>query len=156
MKETVLTVNGDIVDGKASALDYVLSEKAHDGEVRVILLLPDAVLNAAESVAAARRNGSETDRTLAALGGGGGSVQAVYPFVVDIISGTAPEIGQAGQSTTATMHETFSMSTELNECWLSKPFLKALIDPALEAYFKANVAAPRVSSPEMVKMTIGG
>ena len=83
-------------------------------------------------------------------------MQAVYPFVVDIISGTAPEIGQAGQSTTATMHETFSMSTELNERWLSKPFLKALIDPALEAYFKANVAAPRVSSPEMVKMTIGG
>ena len=46
-------------------------------------------------------------------------MQAVYPFVVDIISGTAPEIGQAGQSTTATMHETFNVSTELNERWLS-------------------------------------
>lgn len=144
--DVTVSVDGEVVDGKAAAKSYVDIDNA---ETIVIIILPqwaqDIVMREPAAMAEIM-GGSPSNfgkKTTTSHGITTVTISASSaPFTVHIKS----RVGGKGS---------FETDTHLNAAWLSKPLFDALAKPAVDAYLKSNPSAPQVRMQE-VTMSVDG
>jgi len=139
-EDVTITVNGEVVDGKAPAKSYVDLDLT---ETTVIIILPQwaqDIIYRAPAAMAEIMGGTVTGQGKKTTDGVGVTTTTITtssaPFTVHITSRLGGKVS-------------FETDTHLSATWLAKPLVDALAIPAINAYMKSNPSAPRVTIGEV-------
>jgi len=140
-EDVTITVNGEVVDGKSAAKDYVDSSAR---ETIIILILPEWATDVIQ------RNPAVIAE-IVGTAAGKEHIESSGIHTTTITTMSAPfhiNIGNGRKNA-------FETETCLNAVWLQKPLMDALIVPALNAFAQSNPSAPEVDV-KTLKMAVDG